>query len=237
MISQLPAIDMPDKLRIVSLAFNNIYVYYCDIRQFNIDMEVLFEGLNQTDKERFKGFKSTSRRHQFVMARWLIKQCLKKLFNQSASHNYELIQYSRWKVIEQEKSYSVSISHSGHIIAIAIAAFPCLVGLDIEQHKSRNFTELVKAFGTPTEQSLVCNDVEKHASFYRLWTAKEAFLKITQSSLDLVRKKDLAICLHHKTGQVAGYHYQTGDLANSQYSYSVMTNADALIKVQEFTSC
>lgn len=237
MISQLLAIDMPDKMRIVSLALNNLYVYYCDIQQFNIDMEVLYEGLNLTDRKRFKGFKNASRRYQFVMARWLVKQCLNQLFDQNTSHDYQLINYSRWEVTEQEKSYSVSISHSGHYVAIAISASPCLVGLDIEQHKPRNFTELVKSFATPTEQSLVRNSTEQHATFYRLWTAKEAFLKTSQCSLDLVRQKDLAICLQHNFGQVAGYHFLTGVLANSAYSYSVMTNADVLIKIQEFTLC
>lgn len=233
MISQPPAIDMPDKLRIVSLAINKIHMYYCDIRQFNIDMEVLYEGLNQTDKERFKGFKNTSRRHQFVMSRWLIKQCLKQLFAQSTPHDYQLVDYSRWKVVEQEVSYSVSISHSGHFIAVAIAAFPCSIGIDIEQHKFRNFTELVKVFSTPTEQKLVCNHADQQKSFYRLWTAKEAFLKVSQSSFDLVSQENLAVCLQHKLGKVAGYHYLTGLLVG-KYSYSVMTNVDATIKVQKF---
>jgi phosphopantetheine--protein transferase-like protein len=234
MISQQSAIGPLEKLRLVSLPINNIYVYYCDMRQCNIDPGQLFGCLNQTDQRRYQSFKNASRQRQFAKARWLIKQCLKQLFAVSTSHDYQLIDYARWRVIETEANYSVSISHSGHFIAVAIAAFPCSIGIDIEQHKSRNFTELVKVFSTPTEQNLVCNHSEQQQSFYRLWTAKEAFLKVTQSSFELVCRENLAICLQHNFGQVAGYHYLTGNLEESKYSYSVMTNADATIQVQEF---
>ena len=212
----------------------NIYVYYCDMRQFNIDQEVLLRFLNQTDQRRYKSLKNTSRQRQFAMARWLIKHCLKQLFAQSTSHDYQLIDYSRWRVIEQGSNYSVSISHSGHFVAVAIAAFPCSIGIDIEQHKSRDFTELVKTFSIPIEQNLVCKHADQQKSFYRLWTAKEAFLKASQRSIDLVCQENLAMCLLHNGGQVAGYHYLTGHLVKGEYSYSVMTNADASIQVQEF---
>ncbi|WP_339724043.1 4'-phosphopantetheinyl transferase superfamily protein [uncultured Paraglaciecola sp.] len=216
------------------MAIDNIYVYYCDMRQFNVGQDELHRVLNQTDLRRYRGFKNTSRQNQFVMSRWLMKQCLKQLFAQATSDDYQLSDYSRWNILDQSNSYSVSISHSGHFIAVAIAAFPCSIGLDIEQHKSRNFTELVKIFGTPSEQNLVNNHPEQQLSFYRLWTAKEAFLKVTQSSIDHVFQENLGKCLHHKVGQVAGYHYLTGELGEGKYSYAVMTDSAAKIQVQEF---
>ncbi len=205
------------------------------MRQFNIDLGLLFEFLNQTDQRRFKGFKNISRQRQFGMARWLIKHSLEQLFALSTSHDYQLIDYTRWRVIDQGGTYTVSISHSGHYIAVAIAAFSCSIGIDIEQHKSRNFTELVKTFSTSNEQDLVCNHAEQQRLFYRLWTAKEAFLKVTQSTIDLACKENLALCLLHNYGQVAGYHYLTGYLVEGAYSYAVMTDADVTIQVQEFT--
>jgi phosphopantetheinyl transferase len=234
MISQPPPHRYTKKLRILSLAINNIYVYYCDMRQFKIDLELLYGLLNQADQRRYNGFKNASRQHQFVMSRWVIKQCLKQLFAQNTSHDYQLIDYSRWIVIETGASYSVSISHSGHFIAVALAAFPCSIGIDIEQHKSRNFAELVKVFSTEDEQRLMCNHSEQKKLFYRLWTAKEAFLKVTQSSIEKVCKENLAICLLHSSGQVAGYHYLTELLGEGKFSYSVMANTDATIQVQEF---
>lgn len=209
-------------------------MYYCDMRQFNIDLGMLVGFLNQTDQSRYQRFKNKSRQRQFAMARWLIKNSLEQLYALNTSHDYQLIDYTRWRVIEEDRTYSVSISHSGHFIAIAIADFFCSIGIDIEQHKPRNFAELVKTFSTQNEQDLVCNHAEQQSLFYRLWTAKEAFLKASKSTIKLVCQENLGLCLSHNYGQVAGYQYLTGQLAEGAYSFSVMTDADAKIQVQEF---
>ncbi|MEP1448368.1 MAG: 4'-phosphopantetheinyl transferase superfamily protein [Paraglaciecola sp.] len=229
-----PSKGRQQKLRKENLTPNKIHLYYLDMRQITLAQHELYGILNRSEQRRYNDFKNTKRQSQFIMSRWLIKQCLKQLFAQPLSHDYQLIDYCCWKVTEQDKSYSISISHSGHFIGVAIAAFPCAIGLDIEQHKPRNFSELVQIIGTKKEQNLVCNHADPQSTFYHLWTAKEALLKASKKSVERVCKESLLSCLRHPFGLVAGYHYLSGSLAEDTYSYCVMSNSKARVIVEDF---
>jgi hypothetical protein len=76
---------------------------------------------------------------------------------------------------------SVSLSHSGGWVACAISAAGPL-GIDIEVHRpDRNFCEIAAAAFGPGEQAQVAS--EGAASFYRIWTLKEAMAKASGSGI------------------------------------------------------
>ena len=214
------------------LANENIHIYYCDMRQYAIADARLHASLNKSDQFRHRAFKNKTRQRQFAMGRWMIKYALEQQFGLARSHDYQLIEYTHWHVLDDEQSYPVSISHSGHFVAVAIAGFSCAIGLDIEQHKSRNYGELLKAFSTVEEQTLISSFVDEQSMFYRLWTAKEAFLKVTQCSIEQACKEELSHCLLHDCAQVSGHYYQCGDLVKGAYSYCVMTDIVGAIPIQ-----
>lgn len=91
-----------------------------------------------------------------------------------------------------------SVSHSGDYVAVAFAKFP--VGLDLQQHKSRSYEtrtetharhkKLAARYFHPDEQALVEND--SWEGFFRVWTAKESFVKRTGQGIDKVFSK---ICI------------------------------------------
>jgi phosphopantetheinyl transferase len=214
------------------LANENIHIYYCDMRQYPIADERLCASLNKTDQYRYQAFKNKTRQRQFAMGRWMVKYALEQQFGLARSHDYQLIEYTHWRVLEDEQSYTVSISHSGHYVAVAIAGFSCAIGLDIEQHRARNFGELLQVFGTVEEQTLISSFADQQSMFYRLWTAKEAFLKVTQCSIEEACKEELSYCLLHDFAQVSGHHYQSGDLVKGAYSYCVMTDIVEAMPIQ-----
>jgi 4'-phosphopantetheinyl transferase len=77
---------------------------------------------------------------------------------------------------------AVSLSHSGTTVAVAMAESGSL-GLDIEQHRARDYVALAaQAFG-PAEQSEVA--VSGADAFYRVWTLREAVAKATGEGLAL----------------------------------------------------
>jgi 4'-phosphopantetheinyl transferase len=77
---------------------------------------------------------------------------------------------------------AVSISHSGATVAVAMANCGAL-GIDIEQHRTRDFTALAaQAFG-PDEQAEVA--IHGKDAFYRIWTLREAIAKATGDGLAL----------------------------------------------------
>ena len=81
-----------------------------------------------------------------------------------------------------EPGPEVSLSHSGGTIAVAMARAGA-VGIDIEQHRPRDFAALAgQAFG-PEEQAEVA--VHGEDAFYRIWTLREAMSKATGEGLAL----------------------------------------------------
>ena len=83
-----------------------------------------------------------------------------------------------------------SVSHSGEFVAVAFASFP--VGIDLQQHKQRGFEtreeaiarhkKLAARYFHPQEQEIVAADPWK--GFFRIWTAKESFVKRTGQGID-----------------------------------------------------
>ena len=72
---------------------------------------------------------------------------------------------------------SISLSHSGRIVSAAIAPNVTALGIDVEQHKPRDFNVIAAhAFG-PAERAQVI--AEGADAFYRIWTAREARSKAT----------------------------------------------------------
>lgn len=83
-----------------------------------------------------------------------------------------------------------SISHSGDLFACAFAPFP--IGLDIQEHvKRRGETDteaaerclkIAKRFFHPDEVDALERDTV--SAFYKIWTAKESYVKLTGRGID-----------------------------------------------------
>jgi len=77
-----------------------------------------------------------------------------------------------------------NISHSGDMVICAIAPFE--VGCDIEQIVSGSRTsKIAKRYFTGEEQEFVDSSPDRTAAFYRMWTLKESFMKVTGLGLAL----------------------------------------------------
>lgn len=108
-----------------------------------------------------------------------------------------------------------NLSHSGDLVLCAVSDKP--IGVDIEQIKpfragmvTRYFTETEAAYvgGDMTPSSETVTDSEICARFYRTWTAKEAYVKMTGTgiSTDLTQ-----IRYDHDTQTVCGIKLTTPD--------------------------
>ena len=84
-----------------------------------------------------------------------------------------------------ETDVHFSVSHSGDFVAVAFAEMP--VGIDLQQHKSHGdatarHRKLASRYFHPREQKYLEND--PFEGFFRIWTAKESFVKRTGRGID-----------------------------------------------------
>lgn len=78
------------------------------------------------------------------------------------------------------KAYHFSVSHSGNCIAFAGCDAP--VGVDTERIRSGKL-KIAKRFFTENECSFIEKSAEPDTEFYKIWTAKEAYVKMLGTGL------------------------------------------------------
>ncbi|TVQ77371.1 MAG: 4'-phosphopantetheinyl transferase superfamily protein [Bradymonadales bacterium] len=148
------------------------------------DQSVLSAG----ERTRLQGM-SKSRRQSFILGRSLIRQSLERVFRGRPESGAEVLTTASGALeLKDYPKFSISLSHSQDFFVFVLAE-EASVGVDIE----------VETFDRPHEKilgrvfskeiaekfvSLEKDDTTKALSFfYRLWTAREAFVKASGLSL------------------------------------------------------
>lgn len=70
-----------------------------------------------------------------------------------------------------------NISHSGKYVVCALSEVPC--GIDIQEKKELKNHRIFEKILSPKEQNEALLSIDKTAVFYKYWTRKESFLKLT----------------------------------------------------------
>lgn len=154
------------------------FIFYADINAswFVEQFSQWVNILNDEEQQRFSLMKNKVKQKQLVLSRCLIHQALLTL-EYSLDDGYQIVNYNRLFLPNVEQPFSLSISHSGNIAAIILSEKSLAVGIDVEQLKLRQFTELAQEFCTPEEMSHLATSQNNQEEFYQLWTAKEALAK------------------------------------------------------------
>ncbi|MEP0355390.1 4'-phosphopantetheinyl transferase superfamily protein [Paraglaciecola sp.] len=197
-------------------------LFYCDVQTCSIQNQKIFSLLNDEDCERFVRINKTLRKYQFGIARCLVKQVLCEYFDIPLEHKYTLTDYCEWLVVDISRKFYISISHSKNIVVVAISSQKSPIGVDIEFQKDRNFNELINSLGTENEKLSFQKSLDKKRMFYRLWTAKEAYIKAFQLSLSELTKIDLSELNHNEYDQE--FQIQEFTLENNKYCLSLLSN-------------
>lgn len=86
--------------------------------------------------------------------------------------------------LPEDPGFHFNLSHAGCWVVLAHGGSP--VGVDVEEHRKKaNISGLCRRYFTEDEQGYVTQDPENR--FYRIWTAKESYLKFLGTGL----QKDL----------------------------------------------
>ena len=144
------------------------------------DVESLSALLPEERQEKIRRLRRGQDKVNSLFTGLLIKKRLSEILRLPDADRY--IRYGRYGkpvLIHPARGY-FSVSHSGGMIGFVFSGMP--VGIDVESFGRYNLRIAGRFFRQP-EQESVENAEDPSAAFCRIWTAKEAFLKMTGSGL------------------------------------------------------
>ena len=160
-----------------------VYVYGINVSSFSDPIEEpdVMRGLPEVRKTKILNYKHKEKRLQSVGAGWLLRRVLER---HGVSSDMLRIELNGKPTVD---GICFNLSHSGNIVICAVSDRE--VGCDIERIR-----EAPKATGrmfTPEEKkALECLEGEDYnREFFRLWTKKESYLKMTGEGLRVALDK------------------------------------------------
>jgi len=145
-------------------------------------MAQLRASLSPREQQRYDSFAHDELRHRWGAARgWLRLLLSRALGCAPAEVAFAYGEHGKPHVAGSPLRFN--ISHSGGRALIALAL--CEVGVDIELPRARRTDAIAKRFFAPGENArlFALPDAARADAFFRLWTCKEAFLKVTGEGL------------------------------------------------------
>jgi 4'-phosphopantetheinyl transferase len=94
----------------------------------------------------------------------------------------DILRDPKGKPFIKDNPVYISVSHTGEYLAIAVHDKP--VGVDIQQETDADYQKISSRYFTPEEQAQV--DQQGVEAFYKLWTQKEAYAKLTGEGISQI---------------------------------------------------
>ncbi len=160
-----------------------------DIHNFNL--QEALGGISASRREKALRFKHEQGQRECVLAYLLLKRALKEVYG--IEENPELIELEGGKpMLKDHPEIHFNLSHCKSAVACVIGDEP--VGVDIERVRSYNAQLARHTMNDAELQEIEAND-DKARAFIRLWTKKEALLKLTGEGI----RSDLKTVLDRET--------------------------------------
>lgn len=134
--------------------------------------------LSDAEKEYADRLKSVPVRDAFLKGRSGIRR-IAAIYTGKDSREFRLATSPEGKpAFENAENLHFNVSHSGGEVVAAFSGSP--IGIDIESSgRCRNFSEIARRFFHPGEAETIAVE----SDFLRVWTAKEAMLKLSGTGL------------------------------------------------------
>jgi 4'-phosphopantetheinyl transferase len=171
-------------------------IYYSNvhnlIEQAGADDAILEDLMKKVDKERIEKavrFKRLPDKVCSLVGGALIQTALKDYIQESKTQkfspedvldiSYVLVENGK-PCVKNYPSFHFSLSHSGDYVALATANIP--VGIDVQEERVSDPDKLAERFYSDKENEIlrkIEDDEERSHMFFRIWSAKEAYIKMT----------------------------------------------------------
>jgi 4'-phosphopantetheinyl transferase len=146
-------------------------------------LAALRETFSPREEERFRSFGSDDLRWRWGAARGVLREVLGRALG-CAPAEVAFRYAAHGKPYLADSSLRFNISHSGAVAVIALARAE--VGVDVELPRARRSDAIARRFYAPGEVERLfaqADEARRADAFFRLWTCKEAFLKVTGEGL------------------------------------------------------
>lgn len=172
---------------------HEVHVWQVDQVAWEKETGSLFELLDSEERERAARFKFAAPRDQFVISRALLRRCLGRYLRiEPREVRFRVTANGKPEVAGTADShldhdFHFNLSHTQGTTVFALAR-DRQVGIDVERiREDTNALELAERFFSPQEvRWLRSQPVSEHIpSFFRCWTAKEAYIKAHGQGLSM----------------------------------------------------
>lgn len=164
-------------------------VFVSDISEFSQEqLERLAGFLSDTEKERLDNMISVKRQREFICGHFLLRKILSQELQKPLNEVEINVLNSGALVLPDSSLGYISLSHSHNQVAIAFCADP--VGIDMEWMQQKdNYNAILEQIDAVKDATqLIEEGYSLQEAFFRLWTRREAYYKMSsvceQSSLD-----------------------------------------------------
>ncbi len=151
----------------------NIDIYQFNLTKRDLDLNSAYNLLDVDEQQKSDRFVIKNIREKFIFSHALLRQVLAQNLNKTP----ESLQYqynSNGKPELKNHELHFNLSHSGDLVLIGLCQ-EAEIGVDIEHARAHdNYQEIAERFFTKTEVA----ELKTSDDFYRIWTRKEAYLKM-----------------------------------------------------------
>jgi 4'-phosphopantetheinyl transferase len=169
------------------LNFDQIELWYISLKVTSSELQKLELLLAKEEKARADRFKFDIHRHHFIAARANLRIILSHYLS-LPSQEIEFSYSPKGKpFLNDYQNLEFNLSHSQDLAVCAVTENSVL-GIDLEyfssnQRDSEKIQNIAERFLSKTESEIIQASASKSKIFYKIWTAKEAYLKATGCGL------------------------------------------------------
>lgn len=156
---------------------NLIYVFCADVNALNNDefFNSFYSNISAERQNKADAFKFRKDKNLSLGASILLDTGLKKIYNICEKNMVYSTEKNKKPYFKNAPEIHFNISHSETMVAVAFSKNE--IGIDIEKIKDTDL-KIAKRFFTDSEYNHILK-ANNSKEFYRLWTLKESFMKVT----------------------------------------------------------
>lgn len=192
--------------------------------------------LSMDEQTKALRFRHSKDRDRFICRRTALRILLSKYTNRPAVEIEFSIGKNKKPELKHHANLYFNVSHSEEMVLIAIS--DKAVGVDIEYVKPEfNFREMLNHSFNEQEIKFINDSKEQTASFFELWTRKEALTKASSKGLDDDLRNIPSLDGWHSTNNEIGLdsNWQLNSFSiNQEYAASIACIADQNLNYFDF---